>query len=246
MADLEANNASAESACGPNALTVDVEDYFQVLNLRSFCPLDRWDEHEFRCPDSTRLILDLLDEYDTKASFFCLGWVAERAPDLIREIHARGHEVASHGYDHQLVPDLGEEGFRADVRKTSEILESLTGEPVRSFRACTWSITQRTPWAHRVLAEAGIEIDSSVHPIKHPDYGVPDALMGPHLLEAFPGKMLFELPPLVVPFFGKRLPLGGGGYLRLFPISWISAGLRGREKRDEVSCLYLHQINRKL
>ncbi|MCA8970364.1 MAG: DUF3473 domain-containing protein [Planctomycetes bacterium] len=223
-----------------HALTLDVEDYFQVLNLAAHCPRDRWDDYELRCPDSTRRFLDILDEVSVRATFFCLGWIAERSPDLIQEIVQRGHELASHGYDHKLLPDLGADGFREDCRKTREILERIGGTKVRSFRACTWSITAKTPWALPILVEEGYTRDSSIHPVRHPDYGVPDAPLGPHLLHPDGKGELFELPPLVADAFGKRLPLGGGGYLRLFPVRLISRALRGRERRSEPSCIYLH------
>lgn len=223
-----------------HALTLDVEDYFQVLNLASFCPRERWDDYELRCPDSTRRFLDLLEQYDAKATFFTLGWIAERAPDLIREIVERGHELASHGWDHQLLPDLGEDGFHEDCVRTKALLEELGGTKVESFRACTWSITDRTPWALRILTETGFTRDSSIHPIRHPDYGMPEAPLGPHILQPDGETELFELPPLVGDVFGKRMPLGGGGYLRLFPVRWISRALRAREARGEPSCIYLH------
>lgn len=223
-----------------HALTLDVEDYFQVLNLAEFCPREKWDDYELRCPDSTRRFLDVLDDFDTKATFFCLGWIAERAPEMIREIVDRGHELASHGWDHQLLPALGEKGFREDCRRTKALLEDLGGVTVDSFRACTWSITSRTPWALPILVETGFTRDSSIHPIRHPDYGVPDAPLGPHLLHPNGAGELFELPPLVGDVLGRRLPLGGGGYLRLFPIRWISRALRARERRGEPSCIYLH------
>ncbi len=222
-----------------HVLSFDVEDYFQVLNLRAHCPRERWDEYELRCPDATRRILDILDEFETKASFFCLGWIAERAEGLMREIVERGHELASHGYDHQVLPELGEEGFRQDLSKTTAILEDVTGVRVRSFRACTWSIGPKTPWAFSVLAEQGFWNDSSIHPIRHPDYGVPGAELGPQFLEVGDTR-IFELPPLVAEFMGRRMPLGGGGYLRLFPVRWISRALRAREARGVASCIYLH------
>ena len=223
-----------------HALTLDVEDYFQVLNLAQHCPRERWDDYELRCPDSTRRFLDLLDECGAKATFFCLGWIAERAPDLIREIVERGHELASHGWDHQLLPALGAEGFRQDCIKTKALLEKLGAVPVESFRACTWSITKDTPWALPILVETGFRRDSSIHPIRHPDYGDPEAPLDAHILKPDGQTELFELPPLVGDVLGKRMPLGGGGYLRLFPIRWISRALKAREARGQASCIYLH------
>ena len=223
-----------------HALTIDVEDYFQVLNLRAHCPPESWDRIPLRCPAATRRLLDLLDRHTTKATFFVLGWIAERVPDLVREIAARGHEVGSHGYDHRCLPELGEVGFRAELARTNAILEPLVGRPIQAFRACTWSISLKTPWALPALVEAGFTRDSSIHPVRHPDYGIADAPLTPHILEPLPGRELFELPPLVTSFLGRRLPLGGGGYLRLFPVRWISSALRRREARSIPSCLYLH------
>ncbi|MFQ5507299.1 MAG: polysaccharide deacetylase family protein, partial [Planctomycetota bacterium] len=162
-----------------HALTIDVEDYFQVLNLRAHCPRERWDETELRLAEPTGQLLDMLDRAGARATFFCLGWIAERVPELVREICARGHEIGSHGYDHRLLGELGEGGFREDLRRTGALLEPLYGLPVRSFRACTWSIGAGTPWALPILAEEGITRDSSIQPIRHPDYGVPDAPTGP-------------------------------------------------------------------
>jgi len=223
-----------------HALTIDVEDYFQVLNLAAQCPRERWDEFPLRCEASTHTLLDVLDAHGAKATFFCLGWIAERAPDLIREIAKRGHEIGSHGYDHQLVDALGHDGFRADLRKTNAILAELTGSPPVSFRACTWSIGRKTPWALPTLVEEGFLRDSSIYPVRHPDYGVPDAALEPHVLEPIPGRTLFELPPLTTEVFGARLPIGGGGYLRLFPVAWISRVLRKRERMGQPGCVYLH------
>ncbi|MEZ5989678.1 MAG: DUF3473 domain-containing protein [Planctomycetota bacterium] len=223
-----------------HALTIDVEDWFQVLNLRSRIPRADWDGLPLRCDGPTRRILDLCDKHHAKATFFVLGWIAERLPDLVREITARGHEVGSHGWDHKLVPELGEEGFREETRRTRSLLEDLTGRPVESYRACTWSIGPDTPWALPTLVEEGVLYDSSIQPVRHPDYGTPDAPLGPHLLEPVAGRTLFELPPLVGRFLGRRVPLGGGGYLRLFPVAWLSRGLTRREARGEPSCLYLH------
>ena len=224
-----------------HALTVDVEDWFQVLNLRGQIPRESWEDQTLRLEDPTHRLLDLFDKYDAKATFFCLGWIAERVPDLIQDILAGGHELASHGYDHKLLPELGPDGFREDLRKTNEILQGISaGLPVESFRACTWSIGPDTPWAFPTLVEEGFLHDSSVQPVRNPDYGDPSAPLGPHWLEPLEGRRLFELPPLVGQVLGRRLPLGGGGYLRLLPASWISHGLRRREEAGQASCLYLH------
>ncbi len=222
-----------------HALTIDVEDWFQVLNLRERFPLENWDQCELRLARPMELLLDLLDQKKAKASFFFLGWIAERLPELVRETAARGHEIASHGYDHKLLPELGEEGFDQDLAKTEAILQGITGHPPRAFRACTWSVGSKTPWAFSTLIRRGYLRDSSIHPIRHPDYGAEDAPLTPYFIEREGGK-LFELPPLVTQVFGRRFPLGGGGYLRLFPARWISKALARREAQNLPSCIYLH------
>ena len=223
-----------------HALTIDLEDYFQVQNLREFFPPSNWDEVPLRLVEPTETLLRLFEENRVQATFFCLGWIAERVPELIKKIASRGHEVACHGYDHQLLHELGEEKFREELVRCRQILEGLSGQAMRSFRACTWSIGAKTPWALSVLCEQGIWHDSSIFPIKHPDYGDPQAPLLAHELEVRPGKAIFELPPLVAKIFGRRLPLGGGGYLRLLPARWISRALRARERSNQPSCIYLH------
>jgi polysaccharide deacetylase family protein (PEP-CTERM system associated) len=222
-----------------HALTIDVEDWFQVLNLRERYPLECWDQCELRLEKPMEVLWELLDQYQAKATFFFLGWIAERLPGLVRETAVRGHEIASHGYDHKLLVELGEEGFDQDLAKTETILKGITGELPRAFRACTWSVGPKTPWAFPTLLKRGYLRDSSVHPIRHPDYGVEDAPLGPYFIEREGGR-LFELPPLVTTIWGRRFPLGGGGYLRFFPVRWISKALRNREGDKLPSCIYLH------
>ncbi len=222
-----------------HALSIDVEDWFQVLNMAQIIPRADWDSFELRCGDSTRRFLDLLDQHGAKATFFFLGWVAERLPELVREVVAAGHEIGSHGYDHRLLTELGEAGFKADLQQTNAILTELSGVVPTAFRACTWSITQRTPWALPALAEAGFQLDSSIYPVRHPDYGVPGAPTSPYRVET-PGGTLTEFPPLTWSALGRRLPVGGGGYLRLFPLRLLRMGLRQQEARGWPGCLYLH------
>ncbi len=222
-----------------HALSVDVEDWFQVLNMAHVIDRQTWDRCELRCGDSTRRLLDLLARRDAKATFFFLGWIAERLPDLVRDVRAAGHEIASHGYDHQLLPDLGQVGFAQDLRRTSDILFALTGERPRAFRACTWSITQKTPWAIDELLASGITLDSSIQPVRHPDYGVVKAPTMPYQLVGRTGQLL-EFPPLTWDVLGRHVPVGGGGYLRLFPLALLRAGLRQKERAGAPGCLYLH------
>jgi polysaccharide deacetylase family protein (PEP-CTERM system associated) len=225
------------TAC--HALSVDVEDWFQVLNMAQVIDRADWDRLQLRCGDSTRRLLDLLERRGARATFFFLGWVAERMPELVREVAAAGHEVGSHGYDHRMLHDLGEAGFAADIERTATILSGITGNRPRLFRACTWSVTRRTPWAPGLLARSGIRIDSSIQPVRHPDYGVPAAPVSPWRMETEAGPMV-EFPPLTLQFLGRRLPVGGGGYLRLFPLGLLRKGLRQQDTLGMPGCIYLH------
>jgi polysaccharide deacetylase family protein (PEP-CTERM system associated) len=223
----------------PHALSVDVEDWFQVLNMAHVIDRAAWEQYELRCGDATKRLLELFDRRAAKATFFFLGWIAERLPGLVREVAAAGHEIGSHGYDHRLLPDLGQQGFRDDLERTAAILHGITGARPRTFRACTWSIGKRTPWAIDELLRAGITLDSSIQPVRHPDYGVPRAPTTPYRLAADGGELL-EVPPLTWDVLGRHVPVGGGGYLRLFPLALLRAGLRQKEKLGHPGCIYLH------
>jgi polysaccharide deacetylase family protein (PEP-CTERM system associated) len=222
-----------------HALSVDVEDWFQVLNMAHVIDRAQWETLPLRCGDSTRALLDLFAKRGARATFFFLGWIAERLPELVREVHAAGHEVGSHGYDHRLLPDLGQQGFAADLARTTTILRGITGEAPRAFRAGTWSIGARPPGAVDELLRAGFAVDSSIQPVRHPDYGVPSAPTLPYRLQGEHGELL-ELPPLTWDVLGRHLPVGGGGYLRLFPLALLRAGLRQKERAGAPGCLYLH------
>lgn len=222
-----------------HALSVDVEDWFQVLNMAGVIDRSEWERFELRCGDSTKRLLELFDRRGATATFFFLGWIAERLPELVREVKGAGHEIGSHGYDHRMLPDLGREGFAADLERTAAILRDITGERPRAFRACTWSVGARTPWAVDELLAAGIELDSSIQPVRHPDYGVPGAPTRPYRVLGDGGELL-EFPPLTWDVLGRHLPVGGGGYLRLFPLGFVRAGLRQKERHGVPGCLYLH------
>ncbi len=223
-----------------HALSVDVEDWFQVLNMQRHVARSEWETMELRCGDSTRRLLDLFDHRGSKATFFCLGWIAERLPDLMADIASAGHEIGSHGYDHALLTDLdGADGFRADLLKTHTLLEETSGVAPRSFRACTWTVTERTRWAPEVLASLGYTLDSSVFPIRHPDYGVPGAPGTPYRIKT-PAGEIFEFPPMTWEVRGKRIPVGGGGYLRLLPTWFLKRGLAQHQKLGVPGCVYLH------
>ncbi len=223
-----------------HALSIDVEDYFQVLNLRSSVQRDDWDKIELRCGDSTRRILDLLDRHSAKATFFFLGWIAERMPELVRDVASAGHEIGSHGYDHKLLGELGPDGFREDLRRTRKILEELTGSRPELFRACTWSIAADTLWALPILHAEGIRVDSSIFPVSHPDYGLRSAPTRPYRIQLDGGAEFREFPPLTLQLLGKRIPVGGGGYLRLFPLWFITKAIEQSAREGLPACLYLH------
>lgn len=199
----------------PMAMSVDVEDYFQVWAFSSVIERGSWDDFSPRVADTTRRVLDLFDRTQTKATFFTLGWVAERAPDLIRDIVARGHEVASHGYEHAKVFDQSPAAFREDCRRTKKILEDIAGAPVRGYRAAGFSIDQRTPWAYDILAEEGHVYSSSSHPIAHDHYGDENAPQCPHRVGA--GARLIEAPVATTSILGKRVSCAGGGWFRAAP-----------------------------
>jgi polysaccharide deacetylase family protein (PEP-CTERM system associated) len=222
-----------------HALSVDVEDWFQVLNMAHLIERSAWSDFELRCGDSTRRLLDLFDRRGAKATFFFLGWIAERLPQLVLDVKSAGHEIGTHGYDHRVLPDLGQQGFAADLARTSAILTELAGSAPRAFRACTWSIGKRTPWAIDELVRAGITLDSSIQPVRHPDYGVPRAPTLPYRLTTDAGELL-EFPPLTWDLLGRHLPVGGGGYLRLLPLAMLRAGLRQKQAAGAPGCIYLH------
>jgi polysaccharide deacetylase family protein (PEP-CTERM system associated) len=227
-----------------NALTIDVEDYFQVNAFAKVIRQDQWDSYPLRVDSNTRCILDMLDSFNIKATFFILGWVAERLPELTKEIHRRGHEVACHGYGHELVYEIGPERFRADILRSKMLLEDQCGESVIGYRAPSYSITAKSLWALDILVEEGFRYDSSIFPIMHDTYGIPDAQRFPHLLKTGAGEMAeFPLTTLPLHFGSKevRLPIAGGGYLRLFPASLIKWGIeRINNQEKQPAVLYFH------
>jgi polysaccharide deacetylase family protein (PEP-CTERM system associated) len=227
-----------------NALTIDVEDYFQVTAFERHVRRDEWDHYPLRVDANTRRILDMLDEFSIKATFFILGWVAERLHSLVQEIRCRGHEIACHGYGHQLVYGIGPVKFREDVRTSKAILEDICGERVIGYRAPSYSITKKSLWALDILIEEGFSYDSSIFPVYHDHYGIPDAPRFPHEIPRPSGTIReFPLTTMPVSVLGKeyRLPIAGGGYLRLFPSSLLRSGIRRINKREKKpAVLYFH------
>ncbi len=207
-----------------NAMSVDVEDWFQVQAFAGSISRTDWDGLAPRVGANTSRVLDQMAAAGVKATFFTLGWVAERHGALMRRIVAEGHELASHGFGHERVDGIGEDGFRADIRRAKAVLENAAGTPVTGYRAPTFSFgAQSTPWAHRVLAEEGYAYSSSVFPIRHDLYGQADAPRGPHRPQP---DGVVELPMTTLRVLGRNLPCAGGGWFRLMPYGVFRAGLR--------------------
>jgi polysaccharide deacetylase family protein (PEP-CTERM system associated) len=223
-----------------NALTVDVEDYFHVSAFAKSIKLSDWDTQPLRVEKNTQRLMDLFDEAQVKATFFVLGWVAERNRSLVCEIAERGHEVACHGYSHQLVYNQTPEVFRDETVRSKALLEDIIQQPVIGYRAASYSITRKSMWALDILAEAGFQYDSSIFPVRHDRYGIPDAEEIPHRLETPQGHSLVEFPLSTAKIFKYRLPVAGGGYFRLYPYSLSKAGLKQINRRQQAFVFYLH------
>jgi polysaccharide deacetylase family protein (PEP-CTERM system associated) len=224
-----------------NALTFDVEEYFHAEAFASVVRPERWSTLESRVVSATERLLDLVAETGTSATFFVLGWVAEQHPGLIRAIHARGHEVACHGYGHQMITRLSRSQFAADVQRGKAAVEHAIGAEVIGYRAPTFSVVRETLWSLEVLAEAGFRYDSSIFPIVHDRYGIPDATRFPHRLAAGPGAEITEFPLSTVAWLGWRVPVAGGGYFRLLPYAVTRLALRHLNEREgQAAIMYLH------
>jgi polysaccharide deacetylase family protein (PEP-CTERM system associated) len=219
--------------------TVDVEDYFQVNGFERSVSRNDWDRFPSRVEQSTDLLLDLLDRKGMAGTFFTLGWVAKKAPDLVRRIAAAGHEIASHGWWHRKVTDLNADQFREEVRSSRAILEDLSGQRVSGFRAPSFSIVPGREWAFDILLEEGYRYDSSLFPIRRPGYGYPGANPDPHLITR-PAGTLLELPPATTVFGGVRVPAGGGGYFRQLPYRLFHHAFHQSQARGISGMFYIH------
>lgn len=222
-----------------HCLTFDVEEHFQVTAFESPMRRRHWDQFESRVERNTAKILELLEPYKARATFFILGWVAERHPLLVRKLAEQGHEIASHGYAHEVITAQTPEHFREDIRKAKQILEDTTGLPVHGYRAPSFTITAETQWALPIIAEEGYLYDSSVFPVRHDRYGMPDANPWCHQVETRSG-FLWEVPLSTLKVGGLRLPIAGGGYLRLYPYGVLRWMLRRVEAQGHPLVLYLH------
>jgi polysaccharide deacetylase family protein (PEP-CTERM system associated) len=238
----DATTAAADAPGGAtlNALTVDVEDYFHVSAFDNVVLRSEWHRRESRVCANTERLLEMFAESGTRATFFVLGWVADRFPALVRRIHAAGHEVASHGYGHERIYCTDVPRFREDLRRAKLALEATISEPVRGYRAPSFSITRRSLWAFDVLIEEGYLYDASVYPIYHDRYGIPDWPRHIHQVRRSSG-VIWEVPGSTVRFAGSNLPIGGGGYFRLLPYAWTRRGIRHVNRREgRAVVFYLH------
>lgn len=224
----------------PNALTVDVEDWFQVSNFESIITRDEWDGLPSRVENNTRRLLDLFDEHGARATCFVLGWVAERFPDLVAEIQRRGHDVETHSHRHRLVYELTPESFAEDLRESLDVLEGVTGRRPRGFRAPSFSIDHRSLWALDVLAESGVTYDSSIYPVTHPRYGVPDFSRTPCRIRTPGGSELREFPMTTLRLMGRNLGASGGAYLRILPLGVLRRAFRAMNDAGNPAVLYIH------
>jgi polysaccharide deacetylase family protein (PEP-CTERM system associated) len=218
-----------------NAMTVDVEDYFQVGAFADTISRDDWDSLPHRVERNTERTIEIFADCGAPATFFTLGWVAERYPQLIRRIVDAGHELASHGYCHIRVDQQTEDQFREDALKTRKMLEDIGGVAVKGYRAASFSIGHTTPWAHRVLAETGYRYSSSVNPIRHDHYGMPDA---PRFAYQPDGDGVVEFPMTTVPVMGRNFPCSGGGYFRLMPYAMFRAAIRRFNRADRAPAIF--------
>lgn len=224
-----------------NAMTVDVEDYFQVAALARAIDASEWDSIEPRVGDNTSRILEIFATADIRATFFVLGWVAERQPELVRKIVAAGHELACHGYSHKLIYEQSYFEFLEETVRAKDILEQISGTPVQGYRAASYSITGRSLWALDVIAQAGFAYDASIVPARHDLYGIPGARVSPYRLELENGLSLLEFPPSTINILGHDLSVGGGGYFRVFPYAFSRWGMRKiNESRQRPFAFYLH------
>jgi polysaccharide deacetylase family protein (PEP-CTERM system associated) len=235
---MEDHGSDCSDGITVNAMTVDVEDYFQVSAFEPHVERSQWQELPQRVDTNTRRILSLFSEADVKATFFTLGWVAEKFPQLVAAIAQEGHEIASHGWQHTRVNTTGPEDFRQDIDRTRKLLQDLSGQPVLGYRAASYSIGSSESWAWDELADAGYRYSSSIVPIRHDLYGIPDA---PRFAFDTAGGRLREIPITTIPLAGRNINCGGGGWFRLFPYGfskWALAKVNASDQQPGI--FYFH------
>lgn len=221
-----------------NYLSIDVEEHFQVSAFEKNVSVSDWDQHESRVDENISCILSLLCEFNIKATFFVVGWVAERNPALVLKIKEQGHEIGCHSYAHRKVYDFTAEEFREDTLRAKDILETITGDKVLGYRAPSYSITHKSLWALDILEELGFCYDSSIFPVYHDNYGIPDSPRFKYVPE---GSGLTEYPISTALILGRNIPISGGGYFRLFPYWFTKMGLSSiNQKEQQPFMFYLH------
>ena len=223
-----------------NALTVDVEDYFQVSAFREQISPNDWATFESRVVANTNRVMDLFDEAGATGTFFVLGWIAERHPQLVRQIADRGHEIACHGFSHQLIYAQSPQLFAEETHRAKALLEDQAQAPVNGYRAASFSITAASRWALDVLADCGFAYDSSMYPVRHDIYGTAVESSGPHHIVAPNGKTLIEFPMSARTIMGMTVPVSGGGYFRLYPYALSAYLLRAVNEDAEPFVFYMH------
>src|SRR5882762_7373493 len=241
MMAKERDASSVAASSRTHILSVDVEDYFMVEAFAGSVSRETWESWPSRVVTNTRRVLDLFDKYNVKGTFFFVGWVAKKYPELVRDVHARGHELACHSYWHRTVYSLTPEEFREDTRAAVHAIEDAAGVRVRGYRAPSWSITKSCLWALDILGEEGFVYDSSIYPICHDLYGVPSAQRFPYCHAGPDGRMLEEFPPATMRILGQNLPGAGGGYLRIFPL-WYTRWMFRKFEKDyhQRVVVYIH------
>jgi polysaccharide deacetylase family protein (PEP-CTERM system associated) len=223
-----------------NAMTVDVEDYFQVAAFSEHIAPATWGAYDLRVERNTLRLLEIFAERDVKATFFVLGWVAERCPALVRAIAATGHEIACHGYSHQLIYNQTPAVFREETARSKALIEEQSQQPILGYRAASYSITRASLWALDILTEIGFQYDSSIFPIRHDRYGIPGSPRWPYRLIAPNGGCLIEFPPSTLSILGCHLPVAGGGYFRLYPYSFTRFALASLNLQQQPFIFYVH------
>lgn len=221
-------------------MTIDVEDYYHVSAFAKSINRKDWPDMQSRVEANTDLLIELFSEHNIKATFFVLGWVAERYPQIVRSIIESGHEVASHGYSHQLVYNQSIEEFTDETKRSKQILEDLAQKPVLGYRAASYSITKKSEWALDILHELGFKYDSSIFPVHHDRYGMPGTPQFPYIRKTLKSAEIIEFPISSVKMLGYQLPIAGGGYFRLFPYFFSRFGLNKINKTNNPFVFYLH------
>jgi len=223
-----------------NAISIDLEDWFHPEALRGVVRRDDWPCLESRARRNVERLLRVLAVSRTRATFFVLGWVAEREPGLVARLAADGHEVASHGYAHDMITHQSRDEFTADLRRSLRVLRAQSGQPVTGYRAPSFSVVRSTRWALDVLLDHGLRYDSSIFPVHHDRYGIPGAPRHPHVVLRHEERELWELPPATLRLLGHTLPAAGGGYFRLFPYAWSALALRRLNDAGVPGVVYTH------